>query len=75
MLDEISISYENIILCGDCNVDFHLNDSRFNALRGSISFVGLKMLNSLATHYAPYCKPTFLDLVCVPSSSLSRYDF
>uniref|UniRef100_A0A1A9UDP0 Endonuclease/exonuclease/phosphatase domain-containing protein n=1 Tax=Glossina austeni TaxID=7395 RepID=A0A1A9UDP0_GLOAU len=50
VLDDVSITYENILLCGDINVDLDFSDSRSNEFHDSISTSFPMVLGGISDH-------------------------
>lgn len=64
-ISELSLLYEHVLVCGDFNIDLLQKDLRCEKFIDDISAAGLVIMNQHATRFAPNCKPSLLDLVCV----------
>lgn len=64
-LQEYCSQYENIILCGDLNIDLLENERKSMELTDNLASVGLFVVNKYATRFGPNSKPSLLDVTCV----------
>lgn len=64
-INEMSLSYVNVLICGDFNVDILINNTRSKNLLNNFNDSGITVANKYATRFAPHCKPSMLDLIGV----------
>ena len=69
-----SLKYENLIVCGDFNINLLRGDLRALRFVETISSYGFNVVNQLwPTRFAPNCNPSLLDLVICSKKSHSLH--
>lgn len=76
VLSPLAVDYENIIVCGDFNVNLLSQDSYSSRLRDVVATVGLSFVNtSIPTRYGNNCCPSLLDYFIVSDpQSVLKFD-
>ncbi|KAJ8733365.1 hypothetical protein PYW08_001663 [Mythimna loreyi] len=64
-LENLSSQYDHTIILGDFNTCLLKGDSRSRKLQSIVSSVNMHLLPLNATHRAPHCTPSLLDLILV----------
>ena len=70
-LKSASILHENIIMCGDFNINLLRNDPLSQRFCDNISACGLFIVNRYPTRFAPNCNSALLDIMACSDKSLS----
>ena len=65
--------YENIIVCGDFNIDLLRKDNKMQNFVDNITSCGLKIINSWPTRYAPHSRPSLLDVMIASNDRLTNH--
>jgi hypothetical protein len=73
ILDEISVSYDNIFICGDMNVNFFNENADKKFLTDIFSPFNLTSVGSSATHWPPNHPPTQIDLFMTNNPNKVKY--
>ncbi|XP_017467951.1 PREDICTED: uncharacterized protein LOC108360250 [Rhagoletis zephyria] len=75
-LSNIAVDYENIILCGDFNINLLAGDSFCSSLLDNVASLGLSAVNiSMPTRYCHNSSPSLLDYFIVSDrSSVLKFD-
>ena len=63
-LKDISLAYENIIICGGFNINLLRNDILAERFCDNVTVCNLyTIVNLCPTRFAPHCNPSLLDLM------------
>lgn len=68
-LEQFTPLYDHTIILGDFNTCLIRDDGRSRKLRSLVSSVNMHILQLNATHHAPHCNPSLLDLIIVSDPS------
>lgn len=74
-LRNICLVYENIVVCGDFNIDILRNDLKAQQFTDNANACGLNIINQWPTRFAPNASPALLDVtMCSNLSRTVHYD-